>query len=138
VNTHDSTVSDGIFIGGWPYSATTPFNTNVAVQNSTVHNIGGVGILLGQMQNGMIQNNVVYNTGLCLKCNFSSDGIGFVSCRSCVMQNNESYANQTPITADDGGDFDLVDSVDSLVATVIENAVIRCFFIEILTPDGLL
>jgi len=83
---HDSTISDGIFLGGWPYSATTPYNTNVTVQNSTVHDVGGVGILLGQIKNGMIQNSVVYNTGLCSGCNFSSDGIGYVACQNCVMQ----------------------------------------------------
>ena len=112
---HDSTISDGIFLGGWPYSATTPFNTNVTVQNSTVHDVGGVGILLGQIKNGMIQNSLVYNTGLCSGCNFSSDGIGYVACQNCVMQNNESYANKTPVTAYDGGDFDLEDSVNSVV-----------------------
>ena len=112
---HDSTTSDGISLGGWPYNATTPFNTNVTVQNSTVHDVSGLGILLGQTKNGIIQNNVVYNTGMCSGCNFSSDGIVYVGGQNCVIQNNESYANRTPITAYDGGDFDLEDCADGFV-----------------------
>jgi hypothetical protein len=115
VTVHDSTASDGISVSGWPNSATTPFDTNITVQNSTVHDVGGQGILLLQVRNGMIQNNVVYNTGLCSGCNFSSGGIVYVSCQKCVMQNNESYANKTPVTLYDGGDFDLEDSIDSMV-----------------------
>lgn len=108
---HDSTISDGIFVGG----PVTPLSTNIIVQNSTVHDVGGIGILLMEVKNSTIQNSVAYNTGLCSGCNFSSDGIVIVTCQNCVMQSNESYANQTPITLYDGGDFDLEDSVNSVV-----------------------
>ena len=109
VTVHDMTAAQGIDIEGY-YNAFTPaYNTNVTVQNSTVHDVYADGILLGEANGGLMQNNVVYRSGMCANCSGSTPvGLWNWFSNGVIAQNNESYANQTWASANtDGGDFDI-------------------------------
>ncbi|MGA8540958.1 MAG: hypothetical protein WB566_15765 [Terriglobales bacterium] len=111
VTAHDSQVSEGIFVsagGAWieGNGVAQPLGSNITVQNSTAHDIYGDGILISELNNGLLQMNVVYNSGLCTKCTGSTPvGLWEWYCHTCTVQNNESYANQS--WGGDGGDFDI-------------------------------
>lgn len=117
-NVHDSNVSEGIHIeGGGNFNGEITacqqqpvppqdLGNNVTVQNSTVHDVYGNGILILAVNNGLMQNNVVYNSGLCPSCSGTPGGLWEWCCHSCTIQNNESYANRTGGLYD-GGDFDI-------------------------------
>jgi hypothetical protein len=111
VTAHDSHVSEGIFVsagGAWieGNGVSQPLGSNVTVQNSTAHDIYGDGILISELNNGLLQMNVVYNSGLCPNCTGSTPvGLWEWYCHTCTVQNNESYANQS--WGGDGGDFDI-------------------------------
>ena len=111
VTAHDSHVSEGIFVsagGAWIQmnGVSQPLGSNVTVQNSTAHDIYGDGILISELNNGLLQMNVVYNSGLCPNCTGSTPvGLWEWYCHTCTVQNNESYANQS--WGGDGGDFDI-------------------------------
>ena len=111
VTAHDSHVSEGIFVsagGAWIETSGTPqpLGSNVTVQNSTAHDVYGDGILIAELNNGLLQANVVYNSGLCPNCTGSTPvGLWEWYCHTCMVQNNESYSNQS--WGGDGGDFDI-------------------------------
>jgi hypothetical protein len=110
---HDSQVFNGIFIdaGVFPTS-TSPalLGDNITVQNSSVYNISGIGITLFVVTNGLMQNNVVHNTGQCPLnpgCGANTPGgLMDLYCHTCIMQNNESYDIQD-YSPWDGGDYDI-------------------------------
>jgi hypothetical protein len=78
----------------------------VTVQNSTAHDVYGDGILISELNNGLLQGNVVYRSGLCPTCTGSTPvGLWEWYCHTCLVQFNESYENQS--WAEDGGDFDI-------------------------------
>lgn len=116
VSAYDSHVAEGIVVlaGGDFNSAQTAcqqhaeqnLGSNITIQNSTAHDVYGDGILLLAVKNGLMQNNVVYNTGLCPNCGRTPSGLWQWCCHTCTVQNNESYANRTWATVD-GGDFDM-------------------------------
>ena len=111
VNAHDTHASEGIFVsagGGWieGNGKFQPHGNNITVQNSTAHDVYGDGIVISELYNGLLQMNVVYNTGLCPNCTGSTPvGLWEWYCHICVVQFNESYANQS--WGVDGGDFDI-------------------------------
>jgi hypothetical protein len=111
VTAYGSQVSEGILVnagGGWieGNGVSQPLGSNVTVQNSTAHDIYGDGILIAELNNGLLQANVVYNSGLCPNCTGSTPvGLWEWYCHTCTVQNNESYANQS--WGGDGGDFDI-------------------------------
>ena len=108
---HDSHASEGIFVsagGAWieKSGVSQPLGSNVTVRNSTAHDIDGDGILIAELTNGLLQENVVYRSGLCKKCTGSTPvGLWEWYCHTCTVQYNESYANQS--WEGDGGDFDI-------------------------------
>ena len=109
VTAHDSKVSEGIYVnagGGWVGGSSQPLGNNITIQNSTTHDIYGDGILITELTNGIIQNDVVYRSGLCPSCAGSTPGgLWEWWCHTCTVQNNESYDNQS--WGGDGGDFDI-------------------------------
>lgn len=111
VTAHDTRTSEGIFVsagGGWieGNGKFQPHGSNITVQNSTAHDVYGDGIVISELHNGLLQMNVVYNTGLCPNCTGSTPvGLWEWYCHICVVQFNESYANQS--WGVDGGDFDI-------------------------------
>lgn len=111
VTAHDSHVSEGISVsagGQWVEKTgqDQPLGSDVTVQNSTAHDIAGDGILISELTNGLLQKNVVYHSGICPKCTGSTPvGLWEWHCHSCIVQFNESYANDS--WDGDGGDFDI-------------------------------
>jgi hypothetical protein len=111
VTAHDSHAAEGIIVsagGAWieTNGVSQPLGSHVIVQNSTVHDVYGDGIMIAEVTNGMLQRNVVYRSGLCKKCTGSTPvGLWEWYCHTCTVQYNESYANQS--WAGDGGDFDI-------------------------------
>ena len=107
---HDSQVSNDIQVDGGDASGSGVLGNNITIQNSIAYNVDGDGILLRATANGLEQNNVAYNTGQCaLRTGCapnSSSGIWELYCHVCIVQNNESYANQT-WDGYDGGDYDI-------------------------------
>ena len=111
VTAHDSTTAEGIYVnagGAYVYPETNQTRGNaITVRNSTAHNVYGDGILIINLTNGLLNNNVVYESGLCPNCTGSTPGgLWEWQCHACTVQNNESYANQS-WGAGDGGDFDI-------------------------------
>jgi hypothetical protein len=106
----NSNVSEGIFVnagGAWMTGQAQPLGSNITVQNSTAHDVYGDGILIQELNNGLIQNSVAYHTGLCpSNCGTTPVGLWEWYCHTCIVQNNESYDNQT-WNSHDGGDFDI-------------------------------
>jgi hypothetical protein len=112
VTAGSSNVSEGIFIraGGanTGYGANQTYGANIVVEDSLVHDVYGDGILVVTAQGAVLQNNVVYKSGMCpSNCGTSTPGgLWEWNCPGCIVQNNESYANQT-YGSGDGGDFDI-------------------------------
>jgi Right handed beta helix region len=119
VSAHDTQVSEGIIVeSGGDFNTQqaacqqtpTPANAlgnSVTIQNSTAHDVYGDGILILAVSNGLMQNNVVYHSGLCPNCGRTTSGLWQWCCHSCTIQGNESYANKTGGGPYDGGDFDI-------------------------------
>jgi hypothetical protein len=113
VTAHDTQASEGIVVyagGGWTQAdrSDQQLGSNITVQNSTAHDVGGDGILIMTVTNGLMQDNVTYHTGLCSACTGSTpSALWEWFCHTCTVQNNESYANQTWGQGYDGGDFDI-------------------------------
>ncbi len=112
VSAHDSTVNNGIYIdAGTPFNTSTPVLGNgITIQNSTVYNIYEMGMTIFAATNGMMQNNVVHNSGQCPPdpgCGpGATGGLMDLYCQSCIIQNNESYDIQD-FSPWDGGDYDI-------------------------------
>jgi hypothetical protein len=110
---HDSQVFYGIYVdaGVFPTS-TSPemLGSNITVQNSSAYNLSGIGITIFVVTNGLMQNNVVHNTGQCPLtpgCGSNTPGgLMDLYCHTCIIQNNESYDIQD-WSAWDGGDYDI-------------------------------
>jgi parallel beta-helix repeat protein len=108
VSAHDSQVSEGIFVEGGDAWGSGILGDNITIQNSSAYNVYGDGILLQAASNGLLQNNVVYNTGLCPPnpgCAVTPSGLWELYCHTCTVQGNES-SNQS-WSPWDGGDYDI-------------------------------
>jgi len=113
VTVHDSQVFYGIYAdaGVFPTATSTEMlGNNITVQNSSAYNLSGIGITLFVATNGLMQNNVVHNTGQCpLAPGCGADtpgGLMDLYCHTCIIQNNEAYDIQD-YSPYDGGDFDI-------------------------------
>jgi len=112
VAAHDSQVNNGIYIdAGTSLDTATPLlGNNVTIQNSTVYNVYEMGMTLYAVTNGLMQNNVVHNSGQCPPdpgCGpGATGGLMDLYCHTCIMQNNESYDIQD-FSPWDGGDYDI-------------------------------
>jgi len=108
---HDSTVNNGIFIdAGTPFNSSPPILGNgITIQNSTVYNVYEEGMTIFAATNGLMQNDVVHNSGQCPPnpgCGGGTGGLMDLYCHTCMIQNNESYDIQD-YSAYDGGDYDI-------------------------------
>ncbi|HEY0009504.1 MAG TPA: hypothetical protein VGB55_12320, partial [Tepidisphaeraceae bacterium] len=115
VSSHDNG-KGGISTYGFTFNRTTPnyANTNVYVGNSKAYNNRGItsdtnptgnGIVLGSVNNGVIERSVAYNNGINNINSAGPVGIWAYDARNVVIQHNESYANRT--SGGDGDGFDL-------------------------------
>jgi hypothetical protein len=76
--------------------------TNVIIQNNKIHDIGKNAIIVRQLDGGLVQRNMVWDTAF--RCE-SGNQIFARSCYGTVFQYNEGYLNRA--TADmDGSAFD--------------------------------
>lgn len=106
---HDTHASEGILVnaGGAFQGSRQTLGSGILVQRSVAHNVYGDGIVVTEARHAIMQENVVYNTGLCPACRGSTpNGLWEWYCHDCVVQDNESYANHS-WTPQDGGDFDI-------------------------------
>jgi len=112
VTTHDTTAGAGITIGGgreWTCAMPCITGTGITVRNSISHDVYGDGIVVWSHENGLVENNVSYQSGKCVACTGSTPvGIWTWNANNVVVQNNESYSHHTWATSGgDGGGFDM-------------------------------
>jgi hypothetical protein len=84
-------------------------NDSLTIKNSTVHDVGVDGALVEVATNGLVDNNVVYNTGsaaVSLLGGYTSNGTWEWFCSTCTTQNNETYDTHSNGGVD-GGDYDI-------------------------------
>jgi hypothetical protein len=100
VTAHDTTAGAGMTIGG----GKTLTGVGITVRNSTAHDVYGDGIVIWQHLNGLVENSVVYHSGMCPACGGGTPvGMWTWNANGVVFQNNESYANQAWSNKDGGG-----------------------------------
>ena len=98
----------GILVGGvaFGFLPETARSTNVVVRNSIVHDVGGDGIILFQVNHGTIDSSVAWNTGMQKKETIGTpDGIWTWMCRDCAVSRSEAFLTHSP--GIDGGAFDI-------------------------------
>ncbi|MGH9469431.1 MAG: hypothetical protein ACRD1N_03705 [Terriglobia bacterium] len=106
---HDTKASEGIIVnaGGAFQGNRQTLGSNIVVENSTVHNVYGDGLLVTEAQHAVIRDNIVYQTGLCRACTGTTpSGLWEWYCHYCIVEGNESYSNHS-WNQHDGGDFDI-------------------------------
>ncbi|MGO8757483.1 MAG: hypothetical protein ACLQG3_05100 [Terracidiphilus sp.] len=109
VTVENTTASEGINLEPYYTTSSPPYMTGVVIENSTVHDVYGDGIVVYQTSGAVLKNNVVYNTGECSSCTGSTPtGLWTWYSKSATVENNESYGNKTWTASNsDGGDFDI-------------------------------
>jgi len=98
----------GILIGGDDFGGTpnSPRTTNAVIRNSVVHDVYGDGIILFQVNGGLIESSVVHDTGRIPDRTVGTpNGIWTWMCGDCTVQFNEGYRTSSPWR--DGGVFDI-------------------------------
>jgi hypothetical protein len=117
VTAYDTTLWAGIFVWGvqidqdfqWAKDCVNKAiqSRNITIQNSTVHNTYGDGITQYCSQNGTIQNNVVYQSGMQPPPVSIGTPVGlwWWSSENMLGQLNEAYDNHSPGV--DGGGYDI-------------------------------
>jgi hypothetical protein len=117
ITAYDTTLWGGIFVWGVQIDQDTQWkrdcsnqatqSRNITIQNSTVHNTYGDGIAQFCSQNGTIQSNVVYQSGMqpAPKTIGTPVGLWWWTSENMLGQLNESYDNHSPGV--DGGGFDI-------------------------------
>jgi hypothetical protein len=93
----------GIIVsGGWPDSRV----RNVVIRNSIVHHVYGDGIVLFQVENGLIEKSAAWLTGLQpMERIGTPNGIWTWRCRNCTVQLTEGFFIDSPGV--DGGVYDI-------------------------------
>jgi hypothetical protein len=116
VNAYDTTMWGGIFVWGvqidqdhqWAKDCVdqTIQSRNITIQNSTVHNTYGDGITQYCSQNGTLQSDVVYQSGMEPTQTIGTPvGLWWWNSENMLGQLNESYDNHSPGV--DGGGYDM-------------------------------
>ena len=98
----------GILVGGaaFGFPPESARSTNVVVRNCTVHDVAGDGIVLFEVNTGLIENSVVWYSGM-----QESETIGTPNaiwtwmCGHCAVRHNEAFLTDSP--GIDGGAFDI-------------------------------
>ena len=100
---YDTSQWAGIIVSGSEGSLTT---RNVIVRNSTVHDVQGDGIVLFQLDDGLIENSVAWHTGMQETETIGTpNAIWAWACNRCTVRNNEAFLTDSPGV--DGGAFDI-------------------------------
>lgn len=81
-------------------------NTNVVIRNSLVHDVAGDGIVLFEVNNGLIENSAAWLTGMQETETIGTpNAIWTWMCRNCTVRHNEAFLTDSPGV--DGGAFDI-------------------------------
>lgn len=84
-----------------------PKGRNITVRYSTVHDVGGDGIVVHVTQNAVIENSVAYRIGLTKVTRVGTpSAIWNWNCDHAVVQYNEAYDTHTPDNLHDAGAYD--------------------------------
>ncbi len=104
---YNTTQWSGLYADGATYSSPTGAKgSNITFRNSTVHDVGGDGIVIHVTKNALIENCTAYNTGKTTLTSLGTPGaIWNWDCDTCTVQFNEAYLSHTPLN-NDGGDYD--------------------------------
>jgi hypothetical protein len=104
---YNTTQWAGIYVQGATWSSSTGIKgSNLTVRNSTVHDVGGDGIVIHVAKNALIEKCTAYETGKITSAIVGTpSAIWNWDCDTCTVQFNEAYLSHTPI-ANDGGDYD--------------------------------
>lgn len=108
VTAYNTTEWSGIYIDG---SGTPPpggpKGRDITVRYSTVHDVGGDGIVIHRTRNAMIENSVAYRIGLTPVTSIGTpSAIWNWDCDHCTVQYNEAYDTHTPGNLHDAGAYD--------------------------------
>jgi hypothetical protein len=98
----------GILVGGVAhgYPPEASRNTNVVIRNSIAHDVTGDGIVLFQVNNGLIENSIAWRTGMQdTETIGTPNAIWTWMCRNCTVRHNEAFLTDSPGV--DGGAFDI-------------------------------
>ena len=81
-------------------------NTNVVIRNSLVYDVAGDGIVLFEVNNGLIENSAAWLTGMQETETIGTpNAIWTWMCRNCTVRHNEAFLTDSPGV--DGGAFDI-------------------------------
>lgn len=110
----------GIVLGGGEF----PDNpgTNITVEDSVVHDVGGDGILIGEADGARSIGNVAYDTGMIITPTVAStigtpSAIWDFNCHHCLVDGNVAFDSHS--SNSDGGDYDI--DTASGYQTVVNN-----------------
>ena len=98
----------GILVGGGPYDFPPefPLNSHITVRNSSVQDVYGDGIVLFRDSDGLIENNVTWETGMQPTQNVGTpNAIWTWTCTDCTVRDNEAFLTDSPGV--DGGAYDI-------------------------------
>ncbi len=81
-------------------------NTNVVIRNSIVHDVAGDGIVLFQVNHGLIEKSAAWRTGMQDTQTIGTpNAIWTWMCRDCTVRHSEAFLTDSPGV--DGGAFDI-------------------------------
>jgi len=106
VSAYDTTQWAGILVRGAVWSDKGLRARNVTIRNSIVHDVYGDGIVLFQVEDGLIETSAAWRTGLQPTATIGTpNGIWQWRCRRCTVQWNEGFFIDSPGV--DGGVYDI-------------------------------
>jgi hypothetical protein len=106
VTAYDTTQWAGILVRGGVWSDKGLRARNVTIRNSIVHDVYGDGIVLFQVEDGLIETSAAWRTGLQPTETIGTpNGIWEWRCRRCTVQWNEGFFTDSPGV--DGGVYDI-------------------------------
>jgi peroxiredoxin len=105
---YNTTQWSGIYIdGARSRSPEGPKGQNITVRYSTVHDVGGDGIVVHVTKNAVIENSVAYRIGLTKVTRVGTpSAVWNWDCDHALVQYNEAYDTHTPDNSHDAGDYD--------------------------------
>jgi Right handed beta helix region len=105
---YNTTQWAGIYIDGARFEGPAgPKGQNITVRYSTVHDVGGDGIVIFVVKHALIENSLAYRIGLAKVTRVGTpSAIWNWDCDHAVVQYNEAYDTHTPGNLHDAGAYD--------------------------------